>query len=210
MRRTPLLVAVPAALLALSACGSDNAPHPGVAAEIDGTSLSLSSLDDLVDAVCIATANAPQGQATTRGIAAAHEIGAWVTSQAFIQYAAQHGLPGDRITQDLSGVPGLDQMTADQRAALQSLIDDEAQATAINKLAGGLKLDPADFDIVINPRFDTGVTSGGLVTTDRQLSVAVSSEALAGQAEQPTVAQLAALPESQLCGRRPVIGATAQ
>ena len=210
MRRTRLLVAVPAALLALSGCGSNDAPHPGLAAQVDGTSLSLSSLDDLVDAVCIATANAPQGQATTRGIAASQEIGAWVTSQAFIQYAAQHDLPGARTTQDLSGVPGLDQMTTAQRAALQDLIDDQAQATAINKLAGGLKLDPADFDIVINPRFDMGATSEGLVASDRQLSVPVSSDAVAAGAQQPTAAQLAALPESQLCGRRPVIGATAQ
>lgn len=209
MRRTPALVAVSAALLLASGCGSNAAPHPGLAAQIDGATLSLTDLDSLVDAVCIATANAPQGQATTRGIAASQEVGSWISSQAFIQYAAQHGLAGERTTQDLSGVPGLDQMTADQRAALQNLIDDQAQATAINKLAGGLKLDPADFDIVINPRFDLGVSSAGLVASDHQLSVAVSGAALAGQA-QPTAAQLAALPASQLCGKRPVIGSTAQ
>ncbi|WP_460849391.1 hypothetical protein [Nocardioides ultimimeridianus] len=203
-------MAATAAVLLASACGSHDAPHPGVAAQVDGTSLSLTSLDNLVDAVCIATANSPQGQGTSRGYAANQEVGTWVTDQAFIQYAAEHGLPGARTAQDLSGVPGIDQMTADQRAALQDLIDDEAQVHAINQLAGGgLRLDPADFDIVINPRFDLSATSQGLVPTDRQLSVAVTGDALSG-GSQPTAAEVAALPDSQLCGPRPVIGSTAQ
>lgn len=209
MRRTPALVAATAAVLLVSACGSNDAPRPGVAAQVDGTTLSLTTLDNLVDAVCIATASSPQGQGTSRGYAAGQEVGTWVTDQAFIQYAAEHGLPGARTAQDLSGVPGIDQMTSDQRAALQDLIDDQAQVQAINKLAGGLRLDPADFDIVINPRFDLSATDQGLVPTDRQLSVAVSGDALAGGGE-PTAAEVAALPDSQLCGRRPVIGSTAQ
>jgi hypothetical protein len=210
VRRTPALAAAAAAVLLVSGCGSHDAPHPGVAAQVDGTTLSLTSLDNLVDAVCIATANSPQGQGTSRGYAADQELGTWVTDQAFIHYAAQHGLPGARTPQDLSGVPGIDQMTADQRAALQNLIDDEAQVHAINQLAGGgLRLDPADFDIVINPRFDLSATSKGLVTTDRQLSVAVSDGSAVGH-DQPTAAQVAALPDSQLCGKRPVIGSTVQ
>ncbi|HWU21453.1 MAG TPA: hypothetical protein VN088_08010 [Nocardioides sp.] len=202
-------MAATAAVLLASGCGSHDAPRPGLAAEVDGTSLSLTALDNLVDAVCIATANAPQGQASSRGYVASQEVGAWITSQAFIQYGAQHGLPGARTPQDLSGVPGIDQMNADQRAALQNLIDDQAQANAINKLSGGLNLKPKDFDIVINPRFDMGVTDEGLVPTDQALSVAVSGDAIAGGGE-PTAAQIAALPASQLCGRRPVIGSTAQ
>jgi hypothetical protein len=207
VRRTPVLAAVSAAVFLVSGCGvSHDAPRPGVAAEIGGATMSLTDLNTLVDAVCIATTDAPQGQATTRGIAAATELRGWITAQAFIQYAVAHNLPGIRTVQDVSSVPGIGRMTAAERAELQSFIDDQAQASAINKATAGLQLDPADFNIVINPRFDTSVTGNGLVQTDNQLSVAVSSEALADQA-QPTAARLAALPESQLCGRRPTIGA---
>ena len=201
MRRTTL-VAVSAALLLAAGCGvSDNAPRPGVAAQVDGATLSLSTLDDVVDAICTATAADPQGQATTRGNVATQQVANWIRSQALIQYAAQHDLASPRSVRDLSTVvPGWDQLTDDQRSALETLSEDSEQADAISKDPGASDVTPSDFDIVVNPRFGLDMGETGFKNVDTDLSVPVSSQALAGAA-QPTAEQLAALPASEICGR---------
>ena len=64
-------------------------------------------------------------------------------------------------------------------------------------------LDLSGVDITINPRYDISLEDNRLKPVSNDLSVAVSDESAAGAATQPTAEQLAALPDSQICGPRP-------
>jgi hypothetical protein len=198
------MVAAPAALLLLAGCGlGKDAPHPGVAAEVDGQTLSLSDLETLVDAACTANAHDPRGQVTTRGNAAAQEVAKWIGAQVVIADARRHGVPVPSTVQDLSTVPGWDTMSADEQKALQDFVDQQSEANAIvNADPSANNVDATDFDVIINPRFDLGISATKFVPTDQQLSVAVSKEALA-ETTQPTLQQLQAMPASQVCGTLP-------
>lgn len=212
MRRTSAtrraLVAVPAALLLLAGCGlGDDAPHPGVAAEVDGQQLSLSDLETLVDAACTANANDPQGQVTTRGNAASQEVTKWIGAQLVISHAENSNLPTPAPVQDMSSVPGWASMSADEHKALQDFVDQQGEANAIVRADPSANdIDASKAHVVINPRFDLDVSATRFVPTDHQLSVAVSKDALAAST-QPTLEQLRALPSSQLCGRLPAASA---
>lgn len=208
MRRTSAVrtaaVVIPAALLLTAGCGlGADAPHPGVAAEVGHTTLSLGDLDTLVDAACLANAEDSQGQATTRGIAEAQEVTKWIGAQIVLHYAADHDLAVPSTIQDLTDVPGWDEMSHDQREVLQDFVDDQARASeVVGKDAGANQIDATDYHVVINPRFDLDISATKFVPTDRQLSVAVSKDATS-QTDQPTAEELAALPSSQICGKVP-------
>jgi len=196
-------LAATAAVLLTAGCGlGPNAPHPGLAASVGDQRLSLSTLGSVVDAACISDAQDPQGQPTTRGNASQQELTQWITAQTYVQYAQRHHLQANTTTTDLTGVPGWSSMSSDQQSAFQDFVDLQQEAKAIATADRQIRINPDHFDIVINPRFDIQIQDAKFVSADQQLSVGVSSEALA-QGQQLDAAQLAALPAGQLCGKRP-------
>ncbi|GAB2975782.1 hypothetical protein [Nocardioides montaniterrae] len=192
MRRTSLMV-VPIALL-LAGCGlGEGAPHPGVAASVNGAELSLSALDHLVDAVCVANAHDPQGQPVPRAGVEQDQVRGWVRNKALITYAAAHEIAVPSSERDLSTlVPGWSDMTADEQAALQEYATESVEADAIAKDPGTAGAQAGDFHIVINPRFGLAPGDTGLSGVDTDLSVPVSAEAK-GQS-------VVGLPPGQVCG----------
>jgi hypothetical protein len=205
VRRTSLM-AVPAALLLLAGCGlGEGAPHPGVAAQVDGSTLTLAQLDTLVDAICVVDAANPQGQPSSRGQVATQQVTDWVRNHVILTYAGQHGVSAPRSTPDLTGTPGWDELTADEQDALVQVVADGGQVQTVAKDPAVAAVEPSGMHIVINPEFGLQAGASGVTGLDTSLSVPVSDEATAGA--KLTAEQIAALPDSQLCGRRPVPGA---
>jgi len=98
--------------------------------------------------------------------------------------------------------PGWDDVDDDDRDALRSYVDAFVYSSAVQQSGTEEVPDPADFDITINPRFDLKLEEGAFVPAGDQLSVPVSDEAATDEGA-PTPETIQALPDDELCGRRP-------
>ncbi|TIC87555.1 hypothetical protein E8D34_10605 [Nocardioides sp. GY 10113] len=208
MSATALLCAV---AVSASGCGIGEAgPRPGVAAEVDGTVLSTSDLNTLVDAVCVITAATPDSAATSRGAAQASLLQSWVGSTVVNAFGDEQGIDGKAPEPDTGSIAGWDQLDSDQQSVVSDYLTRIGSAQAIASASGGSP-DPDDFDVVINPRFGLAIEDGQFVDEDGQLSVAVSDaakDAATSTSGQLSADEVAALPDSQLCGARPEAVAT--
>lgn len=230
-RRTSLVSAVAAVALLTAGCGlTDDGAHPGVAAEVDGKTLSLAKVDRVVTDYCALRARNPEAPAAPTALIRAQFVIGWTQAVAVDALAPEHGvdLPAanvDRLdVDDAWGRLGtIDDENYDSFAWLtwirdrlttpvEQLGSNLAQAESGRPLAGDAAIDrgvDAVTDwldrqhVVLNPVF--GDYDAQTVTfSGDPLSVPVSAEARAAQdTAQLTPAQLAKLPAAQVCGKAP-------
>lgn len=211
MIRAPKLFlasAVAGVAVLATGCGADNLvggapPAPGVAAEVEDATLDLEQVDVLTGAICSSLENDPTSQATSRAIVQTSVVAQWVSSEVARELVEQQDVPLDVPPADYGGIPGWADFSEEEQEAVRTYIDAIQYLQAAVPEVGddeGL-LDASAVDVTINPRFDLEA-EGAIERVDRQTSVAVSSEALVGAAEQLDPEQVEALPDSQLCGRR--------
>ncbi|NYJ00312.1 hypothetical protein HNR19_001010 [Nocardioides thalensis] len=210
MTRVKLSLASAVAGVAILAtgCGADNIvggepPAPGVAAEVEDATLDLEQVDVLTDAICSSLENDPTSQATSRAIVQTSVVAQWASAEVARALVEQQDVSLDVQPADYASIPGWDEFSEEEQEAVRTYIDAIQYLQAAVPEVGDEEgmLDTSEVDVTINPRFDLD-TEGAIERADRQTSVAVSSEALVGTAEQLDPEQVEALPDSQLCGRR--------
>lgn len=189
-------------------CGADNIvggepPAPGVAAEVEDATLDLEQVDVLTGAICSSLEDDPTAQATSRAIVQTSVVAQWVSSEVARELVEQQDVSLEVPPADYGGIPGWADFSEEEQEAVRTYIDAISYLQAAVPEVGDEEgiLDASSVDVTINPRFDLEA-QGAIERVDRQTSVAVSSEALAGTAEQLDQEQLDALPDDQLCGRR--------
>lgn len=209
-RRLVTAAATTCLALGLGACGiSDDGPHPGLAAEVDGHSISVDQLGDLLNAVCVSTTEDPNGSGTSRGDAESQLLKSWVSYQIVMAYAADKDLEVKVADLKLETIPGWAKLDEDEQKAVTAYVDLQARAQKVMEgFADGESPDATKYDMEINPRFDFVVGKDSFAPADGQLSVPVSKAAkesvkLRTGESQLTPEQVAALPDTQLCGNRP-------
>lgn len=216
-RRVGTVAAALSVVMLGAGCGlSDDAPRPGVAAEVDGEVLSIDALDALVDGVCVSVAENPDSSATTRQVAERDLLQNWIATTVILTLGEQSGADARGASTDPTTVPGWSAMDDREQDAVEEYLISQNDARATLERIGRTGT-VEDVDIEVNPRFDLAVETdadldtmlnAGFVVADGQLSVAASDEARGGasddaQAEQPTAAEIARLPQAQICGARP-------
>jgi len=194
------------ALAVLTACGTDLAPevHPGAAAVVGGTTISLDEVDELALDLCSVERPARESQGDPaplgffRGLAVENLAGYELARQ----YADEHGLePGptfdrrlDLVAQQLRerGAPtyateiivGFEERNRFRDAVLEATGDPRAAQQEFVEWA-------RDVDVSVDPRFGSVDLNSGDYTPPQGLSVRVTEidPAAAGQ-----------LPAEQRCG----------
>ena len=210
MARKLVLAAIAGVAVLASGCsgstviGADG-PQPGVAAKVGDEKLTVDDADEITDAVCAAQEQNPQAQATTRVIAEQGVVAQWVTAQAARQLVDQQGIDVQAQPFDRSQIPGFDKLSDDAQDLVGAYADDISFLQAAGpKLKSDKKgLDVSGVDITINPRYDITVEDDRLSDVSNDLSAAVSDQSVATSAKTPSADQIAALPDSQICGTRP-------
>lgn len=196
-------LAVTAAGCGTNVIGSDG-PRPGIAAEVEDSEITLDDLASVVDGICTLQEADASATATSRAFAQSQILQAWVAALVDEQYAEDHDLDVTPAASGLTDAPGWDDVDEDDREALEDYVDTFVYASAVKEQLGeGEAPDPADYDIAINPKFDTVLQAEGFVPADDQLSVPVSKDAKADTATAPSPEALQTLPEDELCGNRP-------
>jgi hypothetical protein len=202
------LAATVGLVLLASGCGNTvmggPAPAPGTAATVEDSTLSLEQVDLLTDAVCESVEADPSSQATSRSIVQETVVLQWVNAEAARRVAEEEGVDVDSQSPKYDTIPGWADFSEEQQDAVRIYIDAVQYLQAALPEVGDEQgeVDVTGIDVTINPRFD--VVAGDTVAfADRQTSVAVSDEAVAGTADELTEEQVLALPDGQLCGRRP-------
>ncbi|MEZ0578431.1 hypothetical protein [Nocardioides sp. MH1] len=190
----------------VSACGDNvigsDGPRPGIAADVDGSEISLDDLASVVDGVCTLQA-ASDTAATSRSFAQTFLLEDWVQALVMKEYADDHDLDVTPPPSGLEQAPGWDDIDESDRDALESYVQAAVYASAATKQLGdGDEVDPSDYDISINPKFDLALDGTSWVPAGSQLSVPVS-KAGADATAQPSDEEVRALPDDQLCGKRP-------
>lgn len=229
-RRTSLAAVALTGLVLTAGCGlTDNAPHPGAAAEVDGTSLSLDTVDKAVGDYCAMLAEHPDETPFPVALIRTQVTLLWSRAQAIDAVATTYDVP---IPADLDEAAvkadwaGLGEVDDDNLESFTWLSDirtrDDAMIAAIGTAAGlrddgqalagedaynrGSELVAAwlvDHEPDLNPVFGDVEWSTGTISADT-LSVPVSDEATS-LLDLSTVSaeRVAELPASQRCGPEP-------
>lgn len=232
MRRRPSLVPVVAAVAAAlltAGCGiTDNAAKPGLAAEVDGQTLRLDKVDQVVADFCALRATNPEAPPTPTALVRAQFVTGWTQAVAMDALGAEHdvALPQGEI----------DPVAVDQVWGKLGTIDDDnydsfewltwislrlaepvaelgsklALAETGEQLTGDAAIDRGadavtawldDEDVVLNPVFGDYDARTVSFRGD-PLSIPVSGEARAAdKTAELTPEQIAKLPAGQLCGK---------
>ena len=223
LRRWAGPVAVVAALT-LSGCGSLS---PGNASEVEGQKITMSSVDDLVEAQCDAvTASAQSGQATALPVSdiKRRSLGLLLDTEVSKQYAESQGVTPDKAVVDAiygQFSQAIAALPAKPRAvlgdALQNWAEGRAGLVAVASEATGEEPSPSNLeqlmnagvaardewqkgiDIETDPRFSPDA-SGFPAAGDGSVSEPASSFAKSSVATQVDPTWVATLPDSQKCG----------
>jgi len=215
LRRYAVAALVVAGLVTATGCGPD--VHPGRAAVVEGTDISLADADQFADDFC--TLNVPALQqsdlrlsmSTVRAVA----LDLLVNDELLHQYAEENGL--EESKQYKQTVAGLEAQAAQSKIPAESVdtyvkvLTARAYAEFVYGTAGQEKVQQwvDDADVTIDPRFGTLDKDGNVVAPDSGLSVPVSSLAKLGSAlppltsstgEKPDTTYADKLPASQRCG----------
>ena len=219
MKKVGRILGVVAAVAGLATlatgCGTNvigaDGPKPGIAADVDGSEITLDDLTSVVDGICTIQAADAQTPGTSRSYAQTQLLETWIDALIDRHYADDHDVTVSPQDPVLEKVPGWDKVDADDRDALIAYVDDVVYASAVkDELGKDETPDPADYDITINPKFDIrpdgyDAQQGGAAFTAAggQLSVPVGDEAAAETTDAPSPDVVSALPDDQLCGARP-------
>jgi hypothetical protein len=211
--RKVVLAGVAATGLAVSGCSSNvvgaEGPHPGVAFEVDGSQVTLDELADLTSGYCTLTEQDAQLGATSRAFAQRFLLERWVDSAIVTEFAEEQGIDAREPRTALHDVPGWNELTEDEQAAVEDYVTSVGYAQTVREAAGDDQPDLADYDVVINPKFDAEPVLTeepqehfALEPAGSQLSFGVSDLAVTS-VEEPAVEEVADLPDAELCGQRP-------
>lgn len=180
-------------------------PRPGIAAQVEDSEITLDELGQVTDGLCTLQEANPEAPTTSRAYAQSAILQAWVLSLVRAEYVDEHDLEVSTADAGLEQAPGWDDVDEDDREALQDYVEaflySEAAMAAMQE-AEVEGPDPADYDVVINPRFDLELDGAEFVPAGDQLSVPVSEEGALGTAA-PDNAALQELSDAELCGQRP-------
>lgn len=196
---TTIGIALVAAGCGNTVIGADG-PQPGLAAEVEGTEITLDDLTSAVDGLCTLQAADEAASTTSRAFAQSEILKAWVTSLIDAEFAAERDLDVAPDDPGLELAAGWDDVDEDDREALRAYVDAFLFSAAVQELSTDEAPDPADYDITINPRFDIELQGNDFEPAGYQLSVPVSKEA-ALETEAPTLETLQTLSEDELCGK---------
>lgn len=210
--RKVVLAGVAATGLAVSGCSNvvgGEGPRPGVAFEVDGTQVTLDELSDLTNGYCTLTEQDPQLGATSRAFAQRFLLERWVDSAIVAELAEEQGIDAPEPRTALGDLPGWSELSEDEQAAVDDYVSALNYAQAVRGAEGYERPDLADYDVVINPKFDAEPVLTdqpdehfALEPAGQQLSFGVSDLAVSGL-EEPTLEEVQDLPEAELCGQRP-------
>jgi hypothetical protein len=210
---------------ALSACGT----HPGSAAMVGSETISDSRLDDVATALCAAQEASAQAQQSDQAVAARaarqSALSVLVDTTLSRQFAESRGVEPNQgqVSKALAGNQAtIDALPASERSVYRrtlteyvegqlSLIEvgrqelarrGVANATEQRALATATRLRnrwvAANADVSVDPRYGS-FSGGALKAGNGSLSVAVSSDAVAGAKATPDAAWVDSLPASQKC-----------
>lgn len=211
-----------AGVVLLAGCGD---AHPGSAASIDGTTISVSEVDDVAAALCTANAQGDSGQSLPSRGARQSALSVLLRSDISRAFGEQEGVSADpRDVADAleQNRATIDALPADQREVFSETVKDYAEGQLIVIAVGqdllakqGGKQDDQNaalaagdearakfadgLEVDIDPRFGTFV-DGELEPSGGSLSVPVSGRAKAGLAGTPDASWVAGLPAAQTCG----------
>lgn len=228
-RRTSLVSAVAAAALLTAGCGiTDNAAKPGLAAEVDGQTLRLDKVDQVVADYCALRATNPEAPAAPTALIRSQFVIGWTQAVAVDTLGPEHGvaLPQgevDRLAVDdawgklgtidddnydsFAWLTWIQQRLTTPVAELGSklaLAESGQQLTgdaAVNRGVDAVTEWLDDEHVVVNPvfgQYDASTVSFG----GDPLSIPVSGEARAAdKTAEFTPEQVAKLPAGQVCGK---------
>jgi hypothetical protein len=209
------------AVTTLSACSG---PGPGVAADVEGTQISVSEVDDFALLLC-SLGGVPGGEAATTksarqqaltlligneiasGLVDADSVDPDAVEQVVAQNAqARETLPDDQVATFDAFVAdfALAQLGLAQlgRESLEEQGQAAAEITDDVAVAEGQKIRAertAEADIELDPRFGSLGDDGIVGPSSEQLSVPVSDVAVQGSASEPSATLGSLLPASQKC-----------
>lgn len=220
----PLAAAVLTAGAVLSGCGVAGSEwHPGAAAQIDGTTISVSRVNTVASDYCTAIEDqlTAQQQVVPMRYLRQGVAGQLALLEAAKQFADEKGVePGTAYQQKVADLQkATAKLPEDQQ---QAVIEMESAGTYISGVitavgeqqlgsgtapqkaaqAGGQEFSAwlDDQDISIDPQFGVEIEDGQAVRTDTGVSYALSDAAKAAEASQPDPSYAAQLPDSQRCG----------
>lgn len=224
MRATRTMVAIAAAGVVLTGCGSAS---PGVAVEVGDEEISIDRVDTAADHMCTALSDQFEAEGTTvpMGFVRQGVVQLLTLRAQAEQIAEEYGVePGSTYQNDVA------QRRATAASMPEEVRDDYVELTSANALAqdvleqvGRIKLEQAGVSdptvdqvtqagvdvfnvwpdangVDIDPRYGLRNVDGVLTPVDTNLSVAVSDAAKAGLNEKPDAAYARTLPLTHRCG----------
>ncbi|HEY9563373.1 MAG TPA: hypothetical protein VIR30_06340 [Nocardioides sp.] len=215
-RRLASVTAVSAVtLFGLTGCGGDLGPelHPGTAATVGDSSISISTVDDKSEQLCRFGVETGQleGAVPMASVRSSY-VQAYVDHQLAEQYVEHIDAQDDpALTEQVKEArSGLAAQLEQVPSALRPIFEDMASMSSYIEIVqsiGGEDYEKwaAGVDVQRDPRFPA-LDDQGRVTTANQLSVPVSDlarAAVSAESQQEYDAYLASLPQSQKCGTPP-------
>ncbi len=224
-------------LLGTAGCGTDGVGADGplagsVAASVDGESISVDDVTNLVGAYCVSLEQDPAAASTGGGPRALIQeqiLANWIQSLAAAELQDEIGYEDVPPPQEGEEIPGWAEMSADQRTALEKFMEDsrylgaalqvlvpEGAADPQGEAFAGLAaaIEESGVDVTVNPRYRIEFVDGA-VADSVPLAVPVDPAARAeadyvaelesalAAGREPDRTYVRSLPEDQLCGPRP-------
>jgi peptidyl-prolyl cis-trans isomerase SurA len=214
------------AAVLLTGCGSTPGWNPGVAARVDGGTVSMDRVDEVTGTYCTAVARQLQsGQALPLHYLRGQVASSLALRLAADRFAAEQGVdPDPEYDQALQQAEP--QLAALSESARQAVIDVDGASIyvgAVEKAAGRKLLEQqgrattdedavrragarafrqwlADQDVRLDPRLGVSIDSGRAAASDTSLSYALGRTATDADADQPDASYAAGLPRNQRCG----------
>jgi peptidyl-prolyl cis-trans isomerase SurA len=214
------------AAVLLSGCGSTPGWNAGIAARVDGHTVSMDRVDQVTDTYC----GAVEGQLEGDQALPLHYLRGQVASSLALRLAADQFAAEQGVDPDAEYAQALEQaepqLAALSEEARQAVIDVDGASIyvgAVEKAAGRKILQErgrptasedavrkagarafgkwlADQDVRLDPRFGVTIDGGRTAATDTSLSYALGKTATDADADQPDTTYAAGLPGNQRCG----------
>jgi len=212
----------------LSGCGVAGTEfHPGVAAQVDGSRISVSKVDDVAGSYCDAIESQLQGQrqalplsylrsgvagelalrAAAEQFAAEHQVSAGTLYDQKVSQlqSATSTLPADQVSAVIEIESAADYISGVERAVGEQQL--RQQGTSQPDPTAAQKAGKQAFvswlgqqDVQFDPQFGVEIKGDQAVPVDTSVSFALSEPAKQGTAQTPDQSYAAGLPASNRCG----------
>ncbi|MCD4536342.1 hypothetical protein LRP67_19800 [Nocardioides sp. cx-169] len=226
--RVRLAIVAAAVTVGLTGCGvAGTSFHPGVAADIDGDTVTTGHVDELVYDYCEAVRDqlSQDGSAVPLGYLRSGVVGQLTLAAAAEQLAEEQGVePTQEYASALAELRAQTAaLTEAQRDAVleingsgvyvqavelavgRKLLSEEGQRSPDDQTAGQRGVDELnawleEHDVEINPEYGIEIVDGQPVDADTQLAVGVGDTARTAALQEPDQQYAKSLPASQRCG----------